>query len=60
MGDHLEISRFHLATQKSEAWKRIEVARAMPMWARVTPDGRSYAYVYQVTATDAFVVTGLK
>ena len=60
MGDHLEIARFHLATHKAEPWKRIEVPRAMPVWARVTPDGRSYAYVYQVTATDAFVVTGLK
>jgi hypothetical protein len=60
MGDHLEIGRFHLATGKREQWKRIEVPRAMPVWARVTPDGRSYAYVYQVTSTDAFVVTGLK
>ena len=60
MGDHLEISRFHLASQKSELWKRIDVPRALPIWAQVTPDGRSYAYVYQVTATDAFVISGLR
>ena len=60
MGDHLEIARFHLATQKSEPWKRIDVPRATPVWARVTPDGRSYAYVYQIAATDAFVVSGLR
>ena len=60
MGDHLDISRFQIATRKSEPWKRIDVTRATAAWARVTPDGRSYAFVYQVTATDAFVITGLR
>ena len=59
-GDYIELLRFQLNTGKSEPWKRIDVPRAMPIWARVTPDGRSYAYVYQVTATDAFVVSGLR
>jgi serine/threonine protein kinase len=60
MGDHLDVSRFHIATQQMELWKRIDVTRANAAWARVTPDGRSYAFVYQVTATDAFVITGLR
>jgi serine/threonine protein kinase len=60
MGERLDIGRFSLATQKVEPWKRIDVPRAMPTWARVTPDGRSYAYVYQVTSTDAFVISGLR
>jgi len=27
---------------------------------RVTPDGRHYAYTFQVASTDAYVVSGLK
>lgn len=59
-GDHIDIARFNLASGASEPWKRIDAPRAMPYWSRVTPDGRSYAYVYQVASTDAFVVTGLR
>ena len=59
-GDHFEILKWNLETQKAEPWKRIEVKGAMPVWIRVTPDGQHYAYTYQMAATDAFVVTGLR
>jgi Tol biopolymer transport system component len=59
-GDHFEILKFNLETQKAEPWKRIDVKGVTPAWIRVTPDGQHYAYTYQVAAADAFVVTGLK
>lgn len=59
-GDHFEILKWNLETQKADPWKRIDVKGAMPIWIRVTPDGRHYAYTYQVAAIDAFVVTGLR
>ena len=59
-GDRIDLSHFDLATNQVELWKRIDSPRAMPVWARVTPDGRSYGYVYQVNSVDAFVVSGLR
>ena len=58
--DHFAIARWDLSTQRAEPWKRIDVKGSTPVWARITPDGHNYAYVYQVAAIDAFVVTGLR
>jgi eukaryotic-like serine/threonine-protein kinase len=58
--DNFEIGTFNPETGRTEPWKRIEVKRATPAYIRITPDGRSYAYTYQVAAIDAFVVSGLR
>ena len=58
--DNFEVTTFNPDNGKTEPWKRIEVKEGTPAWLRIAPDGRSYAYTYQVTAVDAFVVSGLR
>jgi eukaryotic-like serine/threonine-protein kinase len=59
-GDYFDVVRWDIGTERAEPWKRIDIRQGATLWARITPDGRHYAYTYQATSADAFVVMGLR
>jgi hypothetical protein len=58
------ISRLTLASGKKEPWKALlqpdPAGAGRILWARMTADGRSYAYNYDISLNDLYLVEGVR
>ena len=59
-----KLYRFDVSTQQREPWKELmpsdPAGVSMTNFVALTPDGKSYAFTYERTLSDLYLVEGLK